>query len=182
MQGLGSWNQFLKTSDYLKTCSTSFPGAQSASVSTLNSLRGCWRSTAAAVQGSVSAEADGKRPRFSVAGNALGKCQFIVDTAIYQLKIKPPPDFMMLDISQWWEDIVKWLTGALSLPSLGHNTTSLTMLKPLTVWITTNWGIFLKRWEYQTTLPASWKICMQDTKQQLELHMEQQTGSKLGKK
>ena len=31
----------------------------------------------------------------------------------------------------------------------------LTMPKPLTVWITTNCGKFLKRWEYQTTLPAS---------------------------
>ena len=55
---------------------------------------------------------------------------------------------------------------------------SLTMLKPLTVWITTNYGKFLKRWEYQTTLPASWEICMQVRKQQLELDMEQQTGSK----
>ena len=34
---------------------------------------------------------------------------------------------------------------------------SLTMLKTLTVWISTNWGKFLKRWEYQTTLPASCK-------------------------
>ena len=32
---------------------------------------------------------------------------------------------------------------------------SLTMLKLLTVWITTNCGKFLKRWEYQTTLPVS---------------------------
>ena len=32
---------------------------------------------------------------------------------------------------------------------------SLTTLKPLTVWITKNCGKFLKRWEYQTTLPAS---------------------------
>ena len=54
----------------------------------------------------------------------------------------------------------------------------LTMLKPL--WITTNCGKF-KRWEYQTTLPASWEICMQVKKQQLELDMEQWTGSKLGK-
>ena len=54
----------------------------------------------------------------------------------------------------------------------------LTTPKPLTVWITTNCGKFWKRWEYQTTLPASWEICM---KQQLELDMEQQTGSKLGK-
>ena len=39
-----------------------------------------------------------------------------------------------------------------------------------------------KRWEYQTTWPASWEICMQVKKQQLELDMEQQTGSKSGKK
>ena len=57
----------------------------------------------------------------------------------------------------------------------------LTTPKPLTVWITTNCGKFLKRWEYQTTWSASWEICMQVKKQQLELDMEQQTGSKLGK-
>ena len=45
------------------------------------------------------------------------------------------------------------------------------------VWITTNCG-FLKQWEYQTILPASWETCMQVKKQQLELDMEQQTGSK----
>ena len=45
------------------------------------------------------------------------------------------------------------------------------------VWITTNCGKFLKRWEYQTTWPASWEICMQVKNQQLELDMEQQTGS-----
>ena len=44
-----------------------------------------------------------------------------------------------------------------------------------------NYGKFLKRWEYQTTLPASWEIYMQVKKQQLELNMEQQTGSKLEK-
>ena len=49
------------------------------------------------------------------------------------------------------------------------------------VWITTNCGKFFKRWEYQTTLPASWEICMQVEKHQLELDMEQWTGSKLGK-
>ena len=58
---------------------------------------------------------------------------------------------------------------------------SLTMLKPLTVWITTNCGKFLKRWEYQTILLASWKTYMQVKKQQLELDMKQQTGLKLGK-
>ena len=57
----------------------------------------------------------------------------------------------------------------------------LNMPKPLTVWITTNCGKFFKWWEYQTTLPVSWEICMQVRKQQLELNMEQQTGSKSGK-
>ena len=57
----------------------------------------------------------------------------------------------------------------------------LTMPKPLIVWITTNCGKFWKRWEYQTTFPASWEICMQVKKQQLEPDLEQQTGSKLGK-
>ena len=49
------------------------------------------------------------------------------------------------------------------------------------VCITTNCGKFFKRCEYQTTWPASWEICMQVKKQQLELDMEQQTGSKSGK-
>jgi len=42
-------------------------------------------------------------------------------------------------------------------------------------------GKFLKRWEYQTILPASWEICGQVKEQQLEPDMEQWTGSKLGK-
>ena len=46
------------------------------------------------------------------------------------------------------------------------------------VWITTNCEKFLKRWEYQTTWPTSQEICMQVKKKQLELDMEQQTGSK----
>ena len=58
----------------------------------------------------------------------------------------------------------------------------LTKPKPLTMWITANCRKLLKRRiEYQTTLPASWEICIQDKKQQFELGMEQQTGSKLGK-
>ena len=50
--------------------------------------------------------------------------------------------------------------------------------KPLTMGITRNWEKFWKRWEYQTTWSASWEICMQVRKQQLELDMEQQTDSK----
>ena len=53
------------------------------------------------------------------------------------------------------------------------------VLKPLTMWMTTNCGKFLKRWEYQTTVPASSETCMQVRKQELEPDMEQQTGSKL---
>ena len=56
---------------------------------------------------------------------------------------------------------------------------SSTTLKTLTEWITTNSGKFLKRWKHQITLPASWETCMQVKKQQLELDIEQQTGSKL---
>ena len=54
----------------------------------------------------------------------------------------------------------------------------LTMPKSLTVWMTTNCGKFWKRWEYQTTSPSSWETYIQVRKQQLELDMEQQTGSK----
>ena len=54
----------------------------------------------------------------------------------------------------------------------------LTMPKPLIVWITINCGKLLKRWEYQTIWPVSWETCMQVRKQQLELDMEQETGSK----
>ena len=55
------------------------------------------------------------------------------------------------------------------------------MTKPLTGWITANYRKFWKRWEYQTTWPASSDTCMQVKKQQVELDMEQQTGSKSGK-
>ena len=58
---------------------------------------------------------------------------------------------------------------------------SLIMPKPLTMWITTNCGKFLKRREYQTTWPAFWEIWMQVKKQQLDLDMEQETASKSGK-
>ena len=57
----------------------------------------------------------------------------------------------------------------------------LTVLEPLTEWITTNCGKLLEKLEYQTTLPASWEICMHIKKQQLEPDMEQGTGSKLAK-
>ena len=72
-------------------------------------------------------------------------------------------------------------TGSLKKQGSCRKTSSsalLTMPKPLTVWITTNCEKFWKRWQYQTTWPASWETCMQVRKQQLELDMEQQTGFK----
>ena len=62
------------------------------------------------------------------------------------------------------------------------NTSALsTTPKPSTVWIAASCGEFFKRWEYQTILPASWEIYMQVKKQHLELGIEHQTDSKLGK-
>ena len=55
------------------------------------------------------------------------------------------------------------------------------MLKPLTVWITTNCEKFLRKWKYQTTLSVSWETCIWVKKQQLEPDMEQLTDSKLEK-
>ena len=58
---------------------------------------------------------------------------------------------------------------------------SLTTLKLLTVWITTNCLKFFKRWEYQTPYLLLEKPCSQVKKQQLDPDMEQRTGSKFGK-
>ena len=74
---------------------------------------------------------------------------------------------------------IRWIIEKES--SKKTSTALLTMPKPLTVWITTNCGKFFKRWKYQMTWPASWEICMQVKKQQLQLDMKQQTGSKSGK-
>ena len=74
--------------------------------------------------------------------------------------------------------------GSLKNQGSSRNTStaaSLNTPKPLTVWITIQCGKFWKRWEYQTTWPASWEIYIQVRNQELELDMKQQTGSKLGK-
>ena len=55
------------------------------------------------------------------------------------------------------------------------------MFKPLTVWIITNCGKLLKRWECQTILPVSWETYLRVKKQQLELCLEQLSGSGLKK-
>ena len=81
------------------------------------------------------------------------------------------------------EEEIKWPTPTGSEKKQGNSretstSASLTMLKPLTVWITTNCGKFFKRWEYQTTLPASWETCNQVKKQQWNNRL---TGCKLRK-
>ena len=90
-----------------------------------------------------------------------------------------------LDLEKAEEPEIKLPTsiGSLKKQESSRKTSTsalLTMPKPLTVWITKSCGKFWKRWESQTTLPASWEICTQVKKQQLEL-TEQQTGFKLGK-
>ena len=72
------------------------------------------------------------------------------------------------------------ITGSQKKTRKTSTSASLTISKPSTVWITRNCGKFFKRWEYHTTWPASWEICIQVKKQELEPNMEQ-TGSKLGK-
>ena len=75
---------------------------------------------------------------------------------------------------------IRWITEKARefQKNISSISTLLTVPKPLTVWTTINCGQFWKRWEYQTTWPASWETCMQVRKQQLELDMDQQTGSK----
>ena len=90
-----------------------------------------------------------------------------------------------LDLEKAEEPEIKLPTSAGSLKeeenSRKTSTSALwTTPKPLTIWITTNWKFF-KKWEYQTTWPASWEICMQVKKQQLEMDVKQQIGSKSGK-
>ena len=91
-----------------------------------------------------------------------------------------------LDLEKAEEPEIKLTTsaGSLKMQESSRKTSTFALLttpKPLTVWITTNCGKFFKKWEHQTTWPASWEICMQVKKQQLELDMEQQTSSKSGK-
>ena len=82
-----------------------------------------------------------------------------------------------LDLEKAEETEIK-LTTSIGSSKKEHNSrkastsASLTTLKPLTVWITTNCGKFLKRWEYQATLPAFWETCVQVKKQQLEPDIE----------
>ena len=70
-----------------------------------------------------------------------------------------------LDLEKAEEPEIKLPTFIGSLRKQGNSrktstSASSTTLKPLTVWITTNYRKFVKRWEYQTTSPVSWETCM----------------------
>ena len=92
-----------------------------------------------------------------------------------------------LDLEKAEESEIKFPTSVglqVKQESFRKASTSALLITPktLTVWITRNCGKFFRRWEYQSTFPASWEICMQVKKQQLELDMEQNTGCISGKK
>ena len=90
-------------------------------------------------------------------------------------------------------DLEKAEEPEIKLPSVGSSkqessrnisTSSLLIVpKPMTIWITTNFGKLLKRWEYQTTLCASCLLRNLYAGQEATVRIghEQQTGSKLGK-
>ena len=102
-----------------------------------------------------------------------------------EVNLKVNFQMFKLDIEKPEEAEIKLPTSVGSLKkqesSRKTSTSLLNIPKPLTVWITTNCGKVFKILGYQTTLPASFKTCMQFKKKQLELDMEQQAGSKLGK-
>ena len=74
------------------------------------------------------------------------------------------PEIKLPTFAGWWRRQEN--SRKISTPA------SLTILKPLTVWITTNCGKFLNRWDYQTTLPVSWETHVQVKKQQFEPDMQ----------
>ena len=87
---------------------------------------------------------------------------------ILQARLQQNMNFQMfkLDLEKGEEPEIKLptSTGSWKKQESSRKTSIFALLttpKCLTVWITTNCGKFFKRWEYQTTLPASWETCMQ---------------------
>ena len=113
-------------------------------------------------------------------------CASKVMVKILQARLQQYVNFEMckLDLEKAEEPKIKLPASVGSLKkqeSSRKTSTSALLTTPKPLCGSQQTGKFFKRWEYQTTLPASWEICMQVRKQQLELDMEQQTGSKLGK-
>ena len=111
-----------------------------------------------------------KREHFAICSSMmdLGK-SFLFSFACYsRYLLMWTMKFQMfkLDLEKAEETEIKLPTsiGSLRKQESARKTTTfalLTMPKPFTVWIKTNCGKFWNPWEYQTTLPASWEICMQ---------------------
>ena len=90
-----------------------------------------------------------------------------------------------LDVEKAEEPEIKLPTsaGSLKKQESSRKTSTSALVTTPNPWLfgSQKTGKFFKRWEYQTTWPASWETCMQVRKQQLELDLEQQTDSKSGK-
>ena len=112
------------------------------------------------------------------------KVMLKIHQARFQQYVNHKHQMFKLVLEKAEEPKIKLLTSAGSSQKQDSSRKTFALLttpKTLTVWMTTNCGNFFKRWEYQTTWLASWEICIQVKKQLLELDIEQQTGSKLGK-
>ena len=72
---------------------------------------------------------------------------------------------------------IHWIIGKQESSRKTSSSALLTTSNPLTVWITTHCGKFLKRFEFQITLPASCETCMLVKKHQLKLDMEPQSAA-----
>ena len=114
-------------------------------------------------------------------------CQQVIMFNILQARLQQYVNYEIPDIQaglrkgRWTRDQIANIHWIIKKQGSSRKTSTfafLTTPKHLTLWITTISGKFLKRWEYQTTWPASWETYMQVRKPQLELNMEQQTGSK----
>ena len=106
----------------------------------------------------------------------------ILQARLQQYVHRELPEFK-LDLEKAEEPEIKLLTSAGSSKKQESSRKHLLLLYWLHQSLWLGFGSqqtekFLKRWEYQTIWPASWEICIQVKKQQLELDMEQQTGSK----
>ena len=105
----------------------------------------------------------------------------ILEARLQYMNHELPGVQAVLEKAEEWDIKIPASAGSLKKQESSRKTSIsalLTMPKPLTVWITINCWKFWNRKDYQTTWPASWEICMQVRKQQLELDVEKQTGSK----
>ena len=98
-----------------------------------------------------------------------------VQTTVHHIPLPHTENFQVFwNLEKAEEPEVKLPTSVGSKERQRHSwktstSAALTAINPLT----TRCGKFLKRWEYQTTLPGSWETCMQIKKKQLEWDMEQ---------